>query len=315
MDTTAPPRVTSVRAKAHPIPGTVNLCLLAGASLVVGWLLAVASHAPHWWQVALAMLAFSYVNNTIFSLLHESVHRMFHANRSVNEWGGRVAAAFFPTALAFQRIFHLRHHRNNRTGIEQFDYLRPTDNRALKYAQWYAILTGLYWAASPIGILVFLVWPPAFRSKLFRAKDSPVARQTAADAMFQGFDDAPAGRIRLEIVLTLLIQAALVWSTHATWQGWLLCYAAFGVNWSSLQYADHAWSKLDVREGAWNLRVNTLVQWLFLNYHHHKAHHQHPDVPWLYLHEHVDFSEDRPSFVRIWLSMWRGPRPLPKDPG
>ena len=314
MDTTAAPRVTSVRAKARPIPGTVNLCLLGGASLVVGWLLAVASHAPHWWQVALAMLAFSYVNNTIFSLLHESVHRMFHANRSVNEWGGLIAAAFFPTALTFQRIFHLRHHRNNRTEVEQFDYLRPTDNRPLKYAQWYAILTGLYWAASPIGILVFLVWPPAFRSRLFRAKDSPVAQQTAADAMLQGFDDAPAGRIRLEIVLTLLIQATLVWSTHATWRGWLLCYAAFGVNWSSLQYADHAWSELDVREGAWNLRVNKLVQWLFLNYHHHKAHHQHPDVPWSCT-EHVDFSEHRPSFVRIWLSMWRGPRPLPKDPG
>ena len=84
------------------------------------------------------------------------------------------------------------------------------------------------------------------------------------------------------------------------------------MNWSSLQYADHAWSELDVREGAWNLRVNKLVQWLFLNYHHHKAHHQHPEVSWLNLSEHVDFTEQRPSFLKIWLSMWRGPRPLPK---
>lgn len=303
----------AARATRHPIPGITNVCLLAGTSLVAAWLLAFASHARNWWQVGLAALAFSYVNNTIFSLLHESVHRMFHANRAVNEWGGRVAAAFFPTALTFQRIFHLRHHRNNRTEVEQFDYLRPTDNRVLKYAQWYAILTGLYWAASPIGMLVFLVWPGAFRSKWFRAKDSALAQQTAADAMLEGFDNAPSGRIRMEIVFTLMVQTMLVWFTHATWQGWLVCYAAFGVNWSSLQYADHAWSQLDVREGAWNLRVNTLVQWLFLNYHHHKAHHQHPEVPWLYLGEHVDFSEDRPSFARIWLSMWRGPRPLPKD--
>jgi fatty acid desaturase len=305
--------MTRSRVGAHPIPGTINLCLLAGSSLLAAWLLSLASHAASWWQVALAVLGFSYVNNTIFSLLHESVHRNFHANRSVNEWGGRAAAAFFPTALAFQRIFHLRHHRNNRTDVEQFDYLRPTDNRLLKYAQWYAILTGLYWAASPIGIIVYLVWPGAFRSRWFRAEDSALAQQTAADAMLEGFDEAPAGRIRMEIALTLLVQATLVWVTQATWQGWLLCYAAFGVNWSSLQYADHAWSQLDVREGAWNLRVNKPVQWLFLNYHHHKAHHQHPDVPWLYLHEHVDFTEDRPSFFRIWLSMWRGPRPLPID--
>lgn len=305
--------MTTARTRPHAIPGALNIGLLAGAALVAAGLLAAASNATVWWQIALAVLAFSYINNTIFSLLHESVHRIFHPNRSVNEWGGRIAAAFFPTALTFQRIFHLRHHRNNRTEVEQFDYLRPTDNRALKYAQWYAILTGLYWAASPIGILLFLVWPAAFRSQAFRAKDSPLAQQTAADAMLQGFDSAPAGRIRLEIVLTLAVQALLVWSTGATWQGWLLCYAAFGVNWSSLQYADHAWSQLDVREGAWNLRVNRVVQALFLNYHHHKAHHQHPDVPWLYLDEHVDFSEDRPSFARIWLSMWRGPRPLPKD--
>ncbi|MDB4888110.1 MAG: fatty acid desaturase family protein [Gemmatimonadetes bacterium] len=306
--------MTAAGGRAHPIPGAVNLCLLAGAMIAAGWLLAAASHAPRWWQVALAVLAFSYVNNTIFSLLHESVHRMFHRNRAVNEWGGRLAAAFFPTALAFQRVFHLRHHRNNRTEVEQFDYLRPSDNRALKYAQWYAILTGLYWTASPLGMLVFLVWPGAFRSRVFRADDSALAQQTAAGAMFEGFDDAPTSRIRLEILFTLLVQAALVVLAGATWRGWLLCYAAFGINWSSLQYADHAWSELDVREGAWNLRVNRVVQWLFLNYHHHKAHHQRPDVPWLYLSQHVDFSEPRPSFARIWLSMWRGPRPLPDDP-
>jgi len=296
---------------ASPIPGTLNLGLLLAAGGVAGWLLHLASHGTAWWQVALAMLGFSFINNTIFSLLHEAVHGIFHPNRAVNEWAGRAAAAFFPTALTFQRIFHLRHHRHNRTEVEQFDYLRPTDSRFLKYAQWYAILTGLYWIASPLGILVYLVWPGAFRLKLLRAQDSRVAQQTAADAMLEGFDHAPVRRIRLEILFTLLAQALLIWLTQATWQGWLLCYAAFAVNWSSLQYADHAWSELDVRDGAWNLRVNKVVQYLFLNYHHHKAHHQHPEVPWLHLARHVDFNEPRPSFLKIWLSMWRGPRPLP----
>jgi fatty acid desaturase len=171
-------------ATATPaIPGTLNLGLLVGTFCVAGWLLHLASHAASWWQVALAMVGFSFINNTIFSLLHESVHGIFHPNRAVNEWAGRSAAAFFPTALTFQRIFHLRHHRNNRTEVEQFDYLRPTDNRFLKYAQWYAILTGLYWIASPLGMLIYLVWPSAFRLKLLRAEDSRVAQQTAADAM------------------------------------------------------------------------------------------------------------------------------------
>ena len=32
------------------------------------------------------------------------------------------------------------------------------------------------------------------------------------------------------------------------------------MNWSALQYADHAWSPLDVRDGAWDLRINPLVR-------------------------------------------------------
>ena len=67
-----------------------------------------------------------------------------------------------------------------------------------------------------------------------------------------------------------------------------VCYAAFAINWSSLQYTDHAFSKLDVRDGAWNLRVNPSTRLLFLNYHHHLAHHRHPQVPWIHLGRFVD---------------------------
>jgi hypothetical protein len=98
---------------------------------------------------------------------------------------------------------------------------------------------------------------------------------------------------------------------HLTLAGWAICYAAFALNWSSLQYTDHAFSKLDVREGAWNLRVNPLTRLLFLNYHHHLAHHQHPQVPWIHLGRYVDPAEERPSFWAIYWRMWRGPQPLP----
>ena len=295
------------------IPARLNLALLAGAVLGNVGLLYLASHPANGWVLAGAVLAFSFMNNTIFSLLHESVHQIFHPNRRVNEWGGRIAAAFFPTALTFQRTFHLRHHRNNRTEVEQFDYLRPEDNKFLKRAQWYAILTGLYWLASPLGIIIYLFWPGAFRLKFLRDQDSRIAQQTGANAMFAGFDDAPVGKMRLEILFTIALQVTVVWLAGVTWWAWLLCYTAFAVNWSSLQYADHAWSELDVREGAWNLHVHPVVRWIFLNYHHHKAHHQHPEVPWSQLGKYVDPEEHRPSFLRIYLSMWRGPRPLPKS--
>jgi len=310
MSTAAP------SAKELPIPGALNLALAVAAPAAALGLLVFASRTPSWgWRIA-AAVAFSYVNNTIFSLLHEAVHSHLHANRTVNEWAGRFLAAFFPTGLGFQRICHLGHHRRNRTDEEVFDYILPGENRTVKTIQWYGILTGLYWLIPPLGCLLYLLWPGFFRLPE-RLRTSRYFRQTSTGAMLSGFADAPEGTIRLEILLSCALQAAFIWALGLTPAGWLTCYAAFGINWSSLQYADHAFTERDVHDGAWNLRVNRLVQYLFLNYHHHKAHHQNPQVPWLHLPKLVDDSEERPRFLKIWLRMWRGPRIWPgaQEPG
>jgi fatty acid desaturase len=295
------------------IPGALNLLLLACAIAACTTLLVLASHASNAWVVLAAAIAFSYFNNTVFSLLHESVHNIYHNNPLVNEYSGMLAAAVIPTGLSFQRVFHLSHHARNRSADEQFDYIRPGDSRMLKHAQWYSILTGLYWVFLPLGCLVYLFAPWVFRLRVFRASNGTLGQQTGAAAMFTGFDRANPTRMRLEILFTVLFQCTLIIVFDLSLAGWLACYAAFAINWSSLQYADHAFSPLDVKNGAWNLRVNRLVQWFFLNYHHHRAHHQHPAVPWLHLPRYVNFSEPRPSFLAVYLSMWRGPRPLPPD--
>lgn len=297
----------------EPIPGTLNIVLaLISFSLAI-FLLVAVSHSSSWISCLLLAIFFSYINNTIFSLLHESVHDIFHPNRFINDWCGRIAAGFVPTAFQFQRIFHLGHHQRNRTEVEQFDYIHPGDNKFLKYAQWYAIVTGLYWVFLPVGCLLYLFYPSLFRLSSLRSLDSKLAQQTSADAMFSGFDSIPSWKIRLEILWSLGIQLSLFFIFDVTCQGWLLCYTFFAVNWSSLQYADHAWSELDIHKGAWNLKVNKVVQFLFLNYHHHRAHHEYPWVPWLYLHQYVNFEEPRPSFFKIYLEMWKGPKPFPAE--
>lgn len=288
------------------IPGTLNAVLALAVAAACCAALRFASHGTAW-QIALAAVAFSFLNNTMFALLHESVHGIAHQRRGMNEALGRFAAAFFPTSLSLQRIFHLAHHAHNRTAAEQFDYIRPFDRPLLKRAQWYAILTGLYWVFVPVGGLAYLLAPSLFT----RIRRSGAAAQTGAATMFAGLEDAPRTRIRLELLFTIAVQAALFLALDLNARGWLVCYAAFAVNWSSLQYADHAFSKLDVRDGAWNLRVNPVTRALFLNYHHHLAHHRHPHVPWIHLGAYVDASEERPSFWSIYWKMWRGPRPLP----
>lgn len=311
MTATSRFRVTRGESRRAAIPGTLNGMILSVAGVLATALLWAASRASSWAWLLPAAVAFSYVNNTLFSLLHEATHGVLHANPRANVWMGRLAAAFFPTSFSLQRSFHLTHHRNNRSESERFDYFRRDDNKFLKLAQWYSILTGLYWLFVPFGCVVYFFFPGALRSRLLRGAESTVARQTSADAYLGSLDIASGVTIRLEILLSAAVQTALIVALDLTAVGWLCCYAAFAVNWSSLQYADHAWSPLDVRNGAWNLRVNPLVRLLFLNYHHHLAHHQNPTAPWIDLPKLVDPSVPQPSFLGIWLAMWRGPRPFP----
>ena len=298
-----------VTKEEQSIPGALNVALLIGVATSLCALLWLASHGSTW-QIVLAVVAFSFLNNTMFSLLHESVHGIAHRDRRINDLMGCFAAAFFPTGFTLQRVFHLGHHANNRTEEEQFDYIRPSDRPLLKRAQWYAILTGLYWVFVPLGAATYFIAPGLFTSRLLRSRNSPVAVQTGSASMFSGLARASRTRVRTEILFTIFVQLSMFFLLHLHFSGWLLCYAAFGFNWSSLQYTDHAFSPLDVHEGAWNLRVNPLTRLVFLNYHHHRAHHQSPQVPWIHLGALVDRAAERPSFWMIYRAMWRGPRPI-----
>ena len=303
---------SSGEAPSAPIPGRLNIALALLSAAAAAWLLWLVAHADRLFVRLLGAMAFSYINNTIFSLLHEAVHGVFHRSTTLNTFFGRWLAAFFPTSFLLQRFFHLGHHRRNRSSAERFDYIDPGENALLKRIQWYGILTGLYWLLPPLSCLLFLVAPGTFSARFFRADDASWSHQSGAGAMIEGVERLPRGAVRLEILLVVCWQAALVFALHIDLAAWALCFGAFAVNWSSLQYADHAWSPLDPVHGAWNLRVNRVVRWLFLNYHHHKAHHENPKIPWIHLPRFVDREEPRPSFLRIYLSMWLGPRPLPR---
>ncbi|MDH4048544.1 MAG: fatty acid desaturase [Gammaproteobacteria bacterium] len=292
------------------IPGVLNSVLLCLASAVAAALLWCASHMDSWPAVLAAAVAFSFVNNTLFSLLHEGTHGVLHQNKRINDWMSRFAASFYPTSFSVQRAFHLTHHNRNRTEFEQFDYVRPGDNRFLKYAQWYAILTGLYWIFSPLFCVLYSLAPSGFRSRWLSSRESTVGHQTGAAVYLSSLRQVPVNVIRAETATSAALQASLFLLLDLSVSGWALCYGCFAVNWSALQYADHAWSPLDRRNGAWNLKVNPLTKLLFLNYHDHLAHHRHPGISWLYLPRLVDSTEPRPSFLSIYLRMWLGPRPI-----
>ena len=112
--------VTS-RRSPWPIPERLNMALAAVTWIGAAGFLWLGSHSVVWWQWLIACVGFSLINNTIFSLLHEAVHGVFHHDRRINDFFGRVCAAFFPTGFLIQRVCHLGHHRRNRTDAELYD--------------------------------------------------------------------------------------------------------------------------------------------------------------------------------------------------
>ena len=297
---------------AWPIPATGNLLIAAAAIGVSVTSLWCAAHAGAWCGVAVAALVFSCANNTIFALHHEAVHGGFHPNRPINEIAGTLFAAFFPTIFSVQRISHFGHHRRNRTDQELYDYYLPHQSRLLKTYWIYLLLTGFYWSIIPVACGVYLLWPWSFRSQWFQRGP---ARWWGFEPFVKDIAVEPIARVWPQGVFSLLLQISLFLALDLSVTSWLICYWAFGLNWSSVQYTDHAGSPRDVLEGAWNLKVWRVTQAVFLNYNLHLAHHREPAIPWIHLPRRVRPGDPYPSFWSIYPRLWLGARAAPEGRG
>lgn len=293
------------------IPGRLNLTIALaamGASAACLWL---ASHAPNFWVMGAAAILFSYTNNTLFSLHHEAAHGIFHPSARFNDAAGAVLAGWFPTIFSIQRISHQGHHRRNRTDEELYDCYLPHQSRWVKNYWIFCLLNGSYWAIIPVAASLYLLCPWAFRARWFQ--EGP-ARWWGFQPFVRDIARAPIARVWLEGLVSLGVQLSLVFALDLSLVGWLACYWAFGLNWSSVQYSDHAGSPRDVIEGAWNLYFWPGARWLFLNYNYHLVHHREPLIPWTQLPSRVRPGDAQPSFWRVYLSLWRGARPAPPGP-
>jgi fatty acid desaturase len=294
----------------YPPPTRLNLLafLIGGAvSVFCLWWAQQAWSSNNYLSLLGAALVFSFSNNTLFSLLHECVHRSFSKNSFLNEFFGVLTAAFFPTGFRIQRKFHLSHHRHNRTDSEMFDLYYPEDKKWLKNLQWYSIFTGFYWLSVPFAALMYLIFPQFFKLQVFQ-KGQSIGQQTGSEEMFAAvLNEKRPWLARIEILYAFVFQLSVIYLLGLSWAPWLICYWAFGMNWGALQYADHAWSPRDVREGAWNLKVPKIVRWVFLNYHIHHAHHIYPQIPWIHLPQFKEVDKER-DFLDIYFKMWAGPQ-------
>lgn len=285
-----------------PIPNRLNTTLvLVVFGLAVG-LLWLASWVAQWYAVAAVAVVFSYVLLTNYALLHEATHNNLHSSARLNYWLGVLTGLLFPVPFSLVHTTHQGHHLRNRTDYEMFDLYYPTDNRFLKYGQWYSILCGLFWPIIPLGAVLFACCPAVLRTRVWR--------QARSSSYLVGDVRGAAVRaIRWELLLIVAFHAGLFWLLHLHWRNTLLLYACFAVNWSTRQYVGHAFTRRDVIEGAWNLRHNGLMTWVLLHGEWDLNHHRRPEVSWYYLPRLSPSGEPRTSYVRHYWRLWLGPRP------
>jgi fatty acid desaturase len=285
-----------------PIPDRLNVSLVVlvfCGGLALLWL---ASHVASWYAVALVGIAFSYLMLTNYALLHEAAHGNLSSSHRLNTAFGVVTGLLFPIPFHLMRTTHQNHHRHNRTDSEMFDLYYPSDNRVLKWLQWYGILGGLFWPFVPLGALIFALCPALLQSRL---READPARGAAIAA------NLPPGAvraIRLELLLVTAFFAAAFRLLELKWPSTLVLYACFSFNWSTRQYVGHAFSRRDIVEGAWNLRHFSWMSWLLLHGEWDLNHHRRPEVSWYYLPRLSLPDEPRMSYLNQYWRQWLGPR-------
>lgn len=292
---------------AYPIPVFLNLLIFSLAFSGCLGLLWLGSHAT-WGTALLAAAAFAVLNNAMFTLMHESIHGYLLPWPRANALLGLICGALVPAPLVAYHYGHMRHHERNRSDDELFDYYLPTDSRFKRNLWLYGgNLLGGFWALMALGTVLFLFFPQFCRSPKRREQ----AQGFGIGAGVGDIAKLPLWTCWWQCLFVVAVQAGIIYFLDLSLIGWLLCYWAFALHWSALQYTHHAWSVRDVKTGAWNLSVFPPIRWISLNFHYHLAHHANPEVPWVYLGRFVGADETRPSFLRNYLSLWGGVRPAP----
>ena len=110
-------------------------------------------------------IGYGIVMNSAYAMVHEAEHNLLHDNQRVNNAFGVVLALFFPAPFHVIRQGHLGHHMRNRSDDEAFDIYFEGDNIILKQAQFYGILTGMFWVMILLSNVIAAFYPQMLSSE------------------------------------------------------------------------------------------------------------------------------------------------------
>lgn len=219
------------------------------------------------------------VTNPFWSLIHEAIHDLFHADKSVNGFVGRLLAVLFGSPFRILRLSHLLHHKLNRMPIEGTEYYdRDKGSRAgASPGYYFQILTGLYLVEVISSLYFFLPrrWLEQFRSRYLPA-------QSVGGILMQNWLGAESLReIRRDGALTVSLLALAFYCYGSYWPLLLGALAGRGLLISFLDNVYHYETPVNDVFFAKNLRLAKPLQGILLNFNLHGIHHINPAIPWI----------------------------------
>jgi fatty acid desaturase len=296
---------------AKPIPSIANAVIVTAQLVALAACFYAASRVRGFWPIAGLSVAFGVLMNSVYSIVHEAEHAILFPRRRANEAAGIVMALFFPAPFHLLRQGHIGHHLRNRSDDEAFDLYFDGDNLVWKWMVWLGILTGMYYVVVVIGNVVAAVAPFVLDRRHFSI-DRHVPVDRASAAFFESLNPAHLRWMQLEGAAAIALHVGIVWGLRIPLVTYLAMYATFGFMWSAMQYVHHYGTERHVTRGARNLWLFGPIDALWLNHNWHRAHHENPTTPWVYLP--TVGAEDVPEHRRrgflpwAYLKMWKGPR-------
>lgn len=293
----------------NPIPAHANLFLAALHSTVnlYQFLILPAVLLPLGAEWGWTLLPLALLNNSYWSLIHESIHDLFSPNRRRNMLFGRGMSVLFGSPFQIVRLSHLLHHKLNRTPREATEvYERGSPSvAAIAFGYYFQILGGLYLVEILSPMLFFL--PRAiidrFRSRFFRP-------ESVSGILMQNWTRPEILReVRCDGFVIAVWLCVSFYLYAAYWPLLLGVLAARAFFISFLDNVYHYATPVNQIFYASNLSSPAAWSRLLLNFNLHGIHHRNPAIPWIRLpaafHEQEASFHD--SYFTAAISQLRGP--------
>jgi fatty acid desaturase len=230
---------------------------------------------------AWSLLPLALLNNPFWSLLHETIHDLFHPKRRINLIFGRLLSILFGSPFLILRLSHLLHHKLNRTPKEATElYERgKVSLSAAAFGYYFQILGGLY-LTEFLSSLLFLLPGGLLR----RIKDRFVKPDSVSGILLQNWTQDEAVReIRIDGLCIFTWFGLSLFCYGASWPLLLAALAARGFLISFLDNVYHYRTPLNDIFYASNLWLAKPIATVLLNFNFHGIHHKNPAIPWTHL--------------------------------